>query len=99
VLGGIVYVLVAKLLHWLQIDDPVDAIPIHGGCGTLGAIVIGFLNRDTGLVYGFGAHQLGIQFLGIVCFAAWYTINHMYEVIHFPFHHAAFIEVGWVVTR
>lgn len=24
------YVLVAKLLFYLQIDDPVDAIPIHG---------------------------------------------------------------------
>jgi len=30
ILGGIVYVLVAKLLHYLQVDDPVDAIPIHG---------------------------------------------------------------------
>lgn len=37
VMGGFVYIGAAKLLHRLKVDDPVDAIPIHGACGILGA--------------------------------------------------------------
>ncbi len=29
-IGGIVYIISAKLVHWCRIDDPVDAVPIHG---------------------------------------------------------------------
>jgi Amt family ammonium transporter len=29
-IGGIVYIGSAKLVHWCRIDDPVDAVPIHG---------------------------------------------------------------------
>lgn len=30
IIGGMVYVGVAKLLHHYEVDDPVDAVPIHG---------------------------------------------------------------------
>lgn len=29
ILGGFTYLFIAKVLHILKIDDPVDAIPIH----------------------------------------------------------------------
>ena len=61
----------AIFIEWLRIDDPVDAIPIHGGCGVLGALMVGFFNRDTGLIYGFGGKQLGTQILGVIVFSAW----------------------------
>lgn len=37
VIGGVTYMAFARLMHKLHIDDPVEAFPIHGGCGFVGA--------------------------------------------------------------
>jgi len=36
--GGFVYQLASMLLRKLKIDDPVDAVPVHGACGMWGVI-------------------------------------------------------------
>ncbi|CAK76318.1 unnamed protein product (macronuclear) [Paramecium tetraurelia] len=76
IIGGIIYVLVAKILHKLHIDDPVDAIPIHAGCGLAGAMCPGWFDRRRGIYYEQGAYQWGVQVLGCVCFVAWSAAWH-----------------------
>lgn len=56
ILGGLAYVGCAGLLHKLQIDDPVDAFPIHGACGFIGAQFPGWFNVHKGIFYGHGAY-------------------------------------------
>jgi len=78
--GGLVVILVADLLEYLRIDDPIGAVPVHGGAGILGTLAIGLfasgkygipgaLGADTtavvsGLFYGGGSGQLIAQAIG-----------------------------------
>ncbi|MGN1051048.1 MAG: ammonium transporter [Acutalibacteraceae bacterium] len=49
---SIVMVLLVEFIdNVLKIDDPVGAIAVHGGCGTLGTLFVGIFG-DGGLVYG-----------------------------------------------
>lgn len=66
----------------LHIDDPVGASGVHGVCGFLGTVLIGFFgtgaagNSDmAGLFYGGGLHLLGIQLLGAVAVLAWTLVT------------------------
>jgi Amt family ammonium transporter len=39
IIGGGVYYMVSKInLYWLKVDDPLDAIAVHAGCGAWGMI-------------------------------------------------------------
>jgi Amt family ammonium transporter len=58
----------------LKIDDPVGAVSVHGVCGALGTILVGFFAVDGGVFYGGGAHLLGVQALGVVSVAAYVTV-------------------------
>ncbi len=76
VCGGIVYILAAKGMLKLKIDDPLDATPVHLFGGIWGLLAPGFFStkegvmtayhRDTdwGVFYGGTGFQLGIQLLG-----------------------------------
>ena len=55
----------------LKVDDPVGAVTVHGFCGALGTLLVGFFATDTGLFYGGGFGQLAIQAIGIIAYAAW----------------------------
>ena len=57
-LGGIVVVLSVLLFERLRIDDPVGAISVHGTCGALGTILLGFFDKESGLFFGGGAGLL-----------------------------------------
>jgi len=48
----------------LKIDDPVGAVSVHGVCGAWGTLAVGLFNTDSGLLYGGGLKQLGVQLLG-----------------------------------
>lgn len=50
-IGGCVYILINKLLLKLEIDDPVDAVPIHLGCGLFGANTVSWFDMDKGIFY------------------------------------------------
>ncbi len=59
----------------LRIDDPVGAISVHGSCGILGTIMVGFFALDGGLFYGGGAALLGIQVVGVLAVMAWVAVT------------------------
>jgi len=59
----------------LQLDDPVGAIAVHGACGIWGTLAIGFFSIDTGLFYGYGFSQLGIQAVGVLAVIIWVSVT------------------------
>ncbi len=66
----------------LKVDDPVGAVGVHGCCGCVGTILVGFLayydyglGEKAGLVYGGGFHALGLQLLGVVSVIAWVAVT------------------------
>jgi Amt family ammonium transporter len=36
VIGGFVYILTCKIMKRIKVDDPLDAVSIHAGCGIWG---------------------------------------------------------------
>jgi hypothetical protein len=62
--GGLVFVGAKQLREWLQIDDVVDAIAVHGACGLWGVLAVGFFHQDAGLCFGYGGALLLHQAAG-----------------------------------
>lgn len=77
------YIGSSKLLEKLQIDDPVDASPVHVAAGLVGVISVGLFaekdfvvqvygpTNDYGLFLGGGARQLLFQIVGWISVACW----------------------------
>lgn len=65
----------------LKVDDPVGAVAVHFLNGVWGTIAVGLFatgngqNGITGLFYGGGFRQLGIQLIGMVSILAWTGIT------------------------
>ncbi|MDL4841103.1 ammonium transporter [Aquibacillus rhizosphaerae] len=59
----------------LKIDDPVGAITVHGICGIWGTLAVGLFSTSSGLFYGNGITQLGIQAIGVIAVIAWTMIT------------------------
>ena len=67
----------------LHIDDPVGAVAVHMMNGIWGTIATGLFATTTapgndsvsGLFYGGGLHQLGLQLLGFATVAAWTVVT------------------------
>lgn len=64
----------------LKVDDPVGAVSVHGVCGAFGTLccglfgaekALGIADANTGLFYGGGFAQTGIQLIGIGAGFAW----------------------------
>jgi Amt family ammonium transporter len=80
-IGGVLVVFSIQVIeNLLKIDDPVGAISAHGVCGAWGTLacgifgaeaVLGIGDASTGLLYGGGAAQIGIQLLGIGTAFVW----------------------------
>jgi len=73
-IGAIVGVAVlasVALLDKMKIDDPVGAISVHGACGVLGTLLLGFFHSEKGLLYGAGFDFLKGQIIGVAAIAAW----------------------------
>jgi len=63
--GGILVVLSVLFIDYvLKIDDPVGAVSVHGVCGLWGTLSCGLFNMESGLFYGGGLKQLGVQAVG-----------------------------------
>ncbi len=90
VLGSLVIGIVSGLLvvfgvwfldYVLKVDDPVGAVAVHFCNGMWGTIAVGLFatgngqNGITGLFYGGGFRQLGIQLLGMACILAWTAVT------------------------
>ena len=89
-LGATIIGLVAGLLvcfgvwlldYKLKIDDPVGAVAVHGFNGLWGTLAVGLFatgnGQDgiTGLFYGGGFNQLGIQALGVLAVGGWTVVT------------------------
>jgi len=65
----------------LKVDDPVGAVAVHFLNGVWGTVAVGLFatgngqNGITGLFYGGGFHQLGIQLIGMASILAWTGIT------------------------
>ena len=57
--GGIVFDLADKLLLKLQIDDPLQAAPMHGFCGAWGVIAVGLLATEDYVAEAYGLPRYG----------------------------------------
>lgn len=79
IIGAIAGVLVCLVVYLLEdkikVDDPVGAVAVHGACGMFGTLAVGLFDYNTGLFYGGGFEQLGIQALGVVCVGGWTVIT------------------------
>ena len=81
VAGILVVVAVEFIDIKLKIDDPVGAVAVHGVNGMWGTLSVGLFatgnGQDgvTGLFYGGGFTQLGIQALGVVSVASWTIVT------------------------
>ncbi|MFI3313581.1 MAG: ammonium transporter, partial [Eubacteriales bacterium] len=76
IVAGILVVVVVEFIDIkLHIDDPVGAVAVHGANGIWGTLACGLFCTETGLFYGGGFAQLGIQALGLVCIIAWTTVT------------------------
>ena len=74
-LGGIVVVLSVLLFEKLRIDDPVGAISVHGTCGALGTILLGFFDSSNGVFFGGGFGLLWAQIVGVVSVLVWCLVT------------------------
>ncbi len=64
-----------SIVDGLKIDDPVGAWSVHGTCGIWGTLAVGLFNEGSGLLYGHGFNQLGLQILGVVCYAIFAVVT------------------------
>ncbi|MDD6205006.1 MAG: ammonium transporter [Firmicutes bacterium] len=70
--SGILIVVAVEFIDLkMHVDDPVGAVGVHFVNGTWGTIAVGLFNTETGLFYGGGFGQLGVQLLGIAAILAW----------------------------
>ncbi|HBY53188.1 MAG TPA: ammonium transporter [Marinilabiliales bacterium] len=69
--GTVLVFAVTFIDNVLKIDDPVGAVSVHGVCGALGTILVGFFSESGGLLYGHGTALLVTQLIGVASVAAW----------------------------
>ncbi len=69
--GTVLVFAVTFIDNVLKIDDPVGAVSVHGICGALGTILVGFFSESGGLLYGHGTALLVTQLIGVISVAAW----------------------------
>jgi Amt family ammonium transporter len=83
ILSAIVYYIYTIILAKLKIDDPIDAIALHMGCGSFGLIAVGWFDPSKGVLYGKGALQFGYQLMGLVIIFLWTFVNGFLFLIWF----------------
>jgi Amt family ammonium transporter len=103
--GGMVYLGSASLLLKLQIDDVINASPVHFFCGMWALIATGFFaephlagldGHESGVFYG-GGKLLGWQLCGLVSITLWCGI--WSGLIFGAFSYFGQLRVGSVVEK
>ena len=72
---GIAVVLSVMMFDKIKIDDPVGAISVHGVCGALGTVLLGFFHNKQGLLYSGSTDFLFAQLVGVVSVFAFCVIG------------------------
>ncbi len=68
-IAGVLVDVAVVVIDRMKIDDPVGAIAVHGINGLFGTIAVGLFASESGLFFGGGSAQLGVQTLGVVVIA------------------------------
>jgi ammonium transporter, Amt family len=84
-LGSLLVSQASKFLIARRIDDPIGAVPVHGGCGMLALILAGLFStngatcgntlEDEGLFITGRGQLIGIQLLCGLIIASWSALN------------------------
>ncbi|KAK3580937.1 hypothetical protein CHS0354_008235 [Potamilus streckersoni] len=72
--AGILYHVWCWFVRIIRVDDPVDAVAMNLGGGTLGVIAVGLLDRYKGVLIKWNRHSglfLGWQLAGMVVIICW----------------------------
>ncbi|HYW36458.1 MAG TPA: ammonium transporter [Balneolaceae bacterium] len=71
--AGVLVVFAAEFIERHLVDDPVDAVAVHGVCGAWGTLAAGLFDIKEGLwgTQGFHPYIVGVQLLGIVAAFVW----------------------------
>ncbi|GBG26285.1 Ammonium transporter 1 member 1 [Hondaea fermentalgiana] len=82
-IAAFVYVGGSKLVLLMKIDDPVDAIAVHGFCGMWGVLAVGCFANPIFIQSAYSSAemcegwesplQFRIQFIGVLAIVAWVT--------------------------
>lgn len=87
IISGQVYALGDWSMKKMLIDDPLNAVAVHGFCGIWGLLAVGLFASDKMMkeTYGITEHAgvfytgqfmlLGIQLIGFLCIAAWVSVT------------------------
>ncbi len=73
--GGVVVIYGVSFLDRIRVDDPVGAVPVHAFSGLWGTLAVGLFHETSGLFYGGGWQQLGVQGLGVVAVFVWTVLT------------------------
>ncbi len=84
-MGGVLVVFVPDIIERVKIDDAVGAFAVHGACGAMGTLAVGFLGNGplvealggtgAGLLMGGGVDQLIVQVVGVGAITVWTTVT------------------------
>jgi len=82
IIGGIVYTGGSWLLKRWNIDDPLNAFPVHGLCGVWGLLAVGMFATRANIKFAYGfdndavetGNQFRNQLLGAVCIVSWTVV-------------------------
>lgn len=70
--AGVLVVLSVLFIDFiLKVDDPVGAVSVHAVNGFWGTLSFGLFSTSSGLFYGHGFKQLGVQLLGAATAFVW----------------------------
>ena len=75
-IGGVVYYLIAGIMKKVKLDDPIDAVAVHGGAGAWG-LIAGPLFREDGILSsnaGDASKMLLWNIIGLGSIVAWNAI-------------------------
>lgn len=75
--AGLAYLSATQVFERYRIDDPVEAVQIHGVCGFLGILNVGIFGNQNGLITTSenSFKQFGVQLVGALSIAAWGAIT------------------------
>ncbi|MBU2514019.1 ammonium transporter [bacterium] len=74
IICGLVVVFSVIFFDRIKIDDPVGAISVHGVCGVVGTILLGFFHSSNGVFYAEGNAGwsfLLVQIIGVAAVVFW----------------------------
>ena len=89
-LGAFIYIGASNLMVYMKIDDPLDAIAIHGVCGMWGCLAAGLFASQQDVENSYGCDlessggigtQFQVQIVGVLAIVGWVVVNTLFVVV------------------